>query len=465
VGLALDSHGGACLQNDSLEFIKHFEQVLTDARGVTALVYKNRPYTYAELSLLYEANLKMLMEKDVKQGSVVALVGDFDPATISFMIALIKIKAVIVPFLRNHTSSYIEEAIQISAADFKITTDSELETNITNLPETNKNQLICDLVTIGAPGLILLSSGSTGRPKAALHNFSKLLSKFIMPGHHQTMINFLMFDHWGGLNTLFYILGGAGTVITTDNRSPENICNLLEKWKIEVLPTSPSFLNLLLLSHSYADKDLSHLKLITYGSEPMPQSTLDKARNAFPNVSFKQTYGLIELGVFKTKSKSKDSLFIKIDPNDCLYRVVDGMLELKTKSAMLGYLNAPSPFTEDGWFKTFDSVEVDGEYIKILGRKSEIIIIGGEKVYPVEIEARILEFPNVEDVLVYKEAHPLMGNIICAKIKLLEQEDEKLFIIKIKKFCAEIFPTYKVPSRIKFSTEALSGLRQKKVRI
>ena len=49
---------------------------------------------------------------------------------------------------------------------------------------------------------------------------------------------------------------------------------------------------------------------------------------------------------------------------------------------MLGYLNAESPFTKDGWFKTGDSVEVKGEYIKILGRKSEIINVGGDKVYP-----------------------------------------------------------------------------------
>jgi long-chain acyl-CoA synthetase len=67
----------------------------------------------------------------------------------------------------------------------------------------------------------------------------------------------------------------------------------------------------------------------------------------------------------------------------------DGLLEIKAKSAMRGYLNAESPFTPDGWFKTGDAVEVDGEYIKILGRKSELINVGGEKVYPAEVESVI----------------------------------------------------------------------------
>jgi long-chain acyl-CoA synthetase len=453
------------LQNDNLNFSTHFESVLNSSGAKTAVVYRDKSYLYKDLSYLIDTNLNKLQSAGIKSGSVVTLVGDFDPVTISLMMSLIKIRAIVLPLLRSHSDSYVEEASQISSADFKVVVDSELNLNITKVECFAKNSLITDLAKDGSPGLILLSSGSTGKPKAALHNFSKLLTKFLIPNHGQTMINFLMFDHWGGLNTLLYILGGAGTVITTDNRSPESICDLLEKWKIEVLPTSPSFLNLLLLGRAYVGKDLSQLKLITYGSEPMPQSTLDKARKAFPDVSFKQTYGLIELGVFKTKSKSNDSLFIKIDPADCQYRVVDGMLELKTKSAMLGYLNAPSPFTDDGWFKTFDSVEVEGEFLKILGRKSELIIIGGEKVYPIEIETRILELSNVEDVLVYKEAHPLMGNIICAKVKLIHPEDEREFVIKLKKFCAEVFPAYKTPSRIKISQEPLSGLRQKKIRV
>jgi len=82
-------------------------------------------------------------------------------------------------------------------------------------------------------------------------------------------------------------------------------------------------------------------------------------------------------------------------------RVVDGILHIKAKSAMLGYLNSPSPFTEDGWTITGDSVEVDGEYMRFMGRQSEIINVGGEKVYPGEVESVIQEFDNVAEVTVF----------------------------------------------------------------
>ena len=115
---------------------------------------------------------------------------------------------------------------------------------------------------------------------------------------------------------------------------------------------------------------------------------------------------------------------------------------------MLGYLNAPSPFTDDGWFNTGDEVEVDGEYIKILGRKSEIINVGGEKVYPQEVENVILELPNVAETTVYAEKNPILGNIVCAKIRLLEFEEEKSFTSRLKKYCREKMQNYKVPVKV-----------------
>ena len=194
------------MQNDSSDFIHHFEQALKNNTENIAMVYRGQSFSYEELGDLYQANLKKLSAYNVGPSSIVVLIGDFDPVTVSLMMALIKIQAIIVPLLRSHTEAYIAEASQLAAADIKIRVDTELEIHLQKLPSCVKNSLILDLNQVEAPGLILLSSGSTGKPKAALHNFSKLLTKFIIPAHHQTMINFLMFDHWGGLNTLFYIL-------------------------------------------------------------------------------------------------------------------------------------------------------------------------------------------------------------------------------------------------------------------
>ena len=97
-------------------------------------------------------------------------------------------------------------------------------------------------------------------------------------------------------------------------------------------------------------------------------------------------------------------------------RVVDGVLQIKSDSTMLGYVNAPSPITEDGFFITGDMVKQRGEYFKILGRKSEIINIGGQKIYPSEIETVILQIEGVKDVTVFGEPNVLMGNIVVANI-------------------------------------------------
>ena len=96
------------------------------------------------------------------------------------------------------------------------------------------------------------------------------------------------------------------------------------------------------------------------------------------------------------------------------------ILEIKSKSSMLGYLNALA-LTDDGWFKTGDAVLTNGDYIKILGRKSELINVGGEKVYPQEVENVLLGHPLVEDATVYGEKNPIIGNIVCARIKQKEK--------------------------------------------
>ena len=96
--------------------------------------------------------------------------------------------------------------------------------------------------------------------------------------------------------------------------------------------------------------------MVTYGTEAMPESTLKRFHEILPEVKLLQTYGLSEIGIMRSKSLSSDSLWVKIGGEDFQTRVVDGLLEIKAKSAMLGYLNAPSPFTEDGWFKTGDEV-------------------------------------------------------------------------------------------------------------
>jgi acyl-coenzyme A synthetase/AMP-(fatty) acid ligase len=314
------------------------------------------------------------------------------------------------------------------------------------------------------PGLVLFTSGSSGEPKAALHDFSKLLVKFKVKRKALRTINFLLFDHWGGLNTLFHILSNGGTVVILENRTPDYVCDLIEKYKVELLPTSPTFLNLLILSRAYERKNLNSLKIISYGAEPMPENLLKHLNRLFPKITLQQTYGLIELGVLRSKSEDNDSLWVKIGGEGYQTRVIDGILQVKSDSAMIGYLNAKSPFTEDGWFITGDTVEEKGEYFKILGRKSEIINVGGEKVFPQEVENVILELSGIEDVIVFGEDNRLTGKIVCAKVFYRGSEEKPEIIKRIKTHCRSRLQAFKVPVKIELSDTTFENDRFKKNR-
>ena len=327
-----------------------------------------------------------------------------------------------------------------------------------------ENSLLKKIKGSTHPGLILFSSGSTGDSKAALHDVIPMLEKFKVPRYAMRSLTFLLFDHIGGFNTLMYNLSNAGCCIMTDKRNPEDICEIISKYNVETLPTSPTFLNLLLLSESYKKYDLSSLSLITYGTEAMPESTLSRIHEIFPNTRLLQTYGLSEIGIMRSKSKSSDSLWVKIGGEGFETRVVDGMLEVKAKSAMMGYLNAPSPFTEDGWFMTGDEVEVDGEYMRILGRKSELINVGGLKVFPTEVESIILTMDGVEDVAVSGENSALTGSIVKARVKISTGETIAGFRKRLRAYCKGKLETYKIPQKVVLVDEMMTGARFKKMR-
>jgi acyl-coenzyme A synthetase/AMP-(fatty) acid ligase len=441
-----------------------FYDVFLENATQIAVVYKNESVSYGFLNDRIKYWLSKLEGFEIRNGDVVALIGDFTPTTIALLFALIENRNIIVPFDVQQANK-IDKKKTIAGVSKTITIVEEENVSFQNNPIKFKHPFYEKLKENRNPGLVLFTSGTSGEPKAAVHDLTKLLEKFRIRKRTYRTLNFLLFDHWGGLNTMFHTLSNGGVVLALNNRNPKSICEFIEKHKIELLPASPTFLNLLLLSEEYNNYDLSSLKLITYGTEPMPESTLQRIKTVFPKVKLQQTYGLIELGVMRSKSKDDGSLWVKVGGEGFQTRIVDSLLEIKADSAMLGYLNAPSPFTKDGWFMTGDQVEVDGEYIKILGRKSEIINVGGEKVYPAEVESTILEMDNVLEVTVYPEKNPIMGNIVCAKVRLKDAEDKREFTKRLKIYCMKSIQSFKIPVKIIIEETEQYNERFKKKRI
>ncbi len=428
-----------------------------------SIVADERSATYGDLLAAIAVSTRQLDEWHVTRGQSIALLGDFGCAAIAMLFSLVERGAIIVPLSTRDVASHphqLETAAVARVIDVSsgVPVLRELDVAERQIPEFE------ELRRRAHPGLVLFSSGSSGKPKGVVNDFARLLEKFRKPGRALRAISFLLFDHIGGLNTLLSVLSAGGTLISVSERSPQAVCRAIERHAAEVLPASPTFLNLLLASQSSQQADLSSLKLITYGTEPMPETTLRRLHREFPNVRLKQTYGLSELGILATQSKGADSLWMKIGGDGYELRVRDGLLEIKAHAAMLGYIGAPSPFTEDGWFRTGDEVEVEGEYFRVLGRRSEMINVGGQKVHPAEVEGVLESLRGVTQVRVMAEPHAIMGQVVRAEVVLSTAESGREFKARMHEECADLLEAYKLPQKIVVHAADLHTPRFKKYR-
>ena len=431
-----------------------------------AIVWRNHVYNYRTLLALFDDWNERLPQLGVTRGSVVVLDAEFSPNAVALFFALVDRRCVLVP-LSTASSNKRNELMEIAGAEIAISIDANDGVTMQRLSTAAGRQLYDVLRERRHPGVVLFSSGSTGKSKAAVHDLVSLLEKFKVRRKTLRAISFLLYDHIGGVNTMLYTLSNGGCLITVAQRDPDSVLDAVEKHRAELLPTSPTFLNLMLLSEAYKRHDLSSLRIISYGTEPMPEHTLKRLHELLPEVALQQTYGLSELGILQSKSREPDSLWVKVGGEGFETRVVDGILQIKARSSMLGYLNAPSPFTDDGWFNTNDAVEVDGDYVRILGRKSDIINVGGEKVYPAEVENVIQELEAVAEATVYGEKNAITGNIVCADITTsapLDSSQQKELIAQVKQHCREKLQKYKVPLRVNVVTEQQHTERFKKSR-
>jgi len=429
-----------------------------------AFIHDGEKVVYGAMLSRISSFSALISEHGISTGCTVVVLADYSPDVFCFIVALALNKNVVVPLTRD---SVVEKdiALSVSGCDWFVEfQDDGKKCSIVEKHLPVENDLLVDLKAAGRPGLVLFSSGSTGLPKGILHDFSNVVEKFRVPRSKNIAIPFLSLDHFGGINTILSITSSLGTAVTVRSRLPRDICEAVQSYGITLLPATPSFLTMLVAARLHREYDLSSIKRITYGTEVMPQVTLSRMRDCFPNVLLQQTYGLSEVGVLGSRSRDDGSLWLKVGGDGFETKIVNDILFIRSKYRMLGYLNAPSGFDSDGWFDTKDCVEVDGDYIKILGRITDIINVGGQKVYPTEIENVIVDIDNVSDVVVYAEKSALLGHIIVAKVNLLEPETLQELKRKIRKICKERLTAYKVPAKVVVSTESLHTARFKKVR-
>lgn len=390
---------------------------------------------------------------DISSGDVVALIGDFTPECIQTLLRLIDIGATVVPLTE---ATHFEHEYFFEAAFVDVVIKGSSVTRRLHLGE---HQFLAGLKELGHAGLILFSTGTTGRPKAILHDMTLFLRRYETPRPTLRTLNFLLFDHIGGINTLFHTLFNKGVVIAPESRAIKDILNICNKYQVEVLPTTPTFLRMMLVGGIKSTDIPPSLKLITYGTERMDQPTLDALCALLPTVDFRQTFGMSELGIVRVKSKARDSLFMKIGGEGVETKVEEGILKIRSGSRMIGYLNAIPPFDSDGWYDTKDIVEQCGDYIRVTGRLTDVINVGGLKFMASEVERVALQFPDIALVKAIARENPITGQ----HVELLVQPsslggiDKKEFM----KFLKQNLQAHMTPKRIHVESIAV-GHRFKK---
>lgn len=429
-----------------------------------ALFWKGRRLAYDDFFAMVSAWETRLAQDGVGRGTVCAFLSEYSPQTCALIFALLKARAVMVPFTAD-VAAEMASFMTIAGVERLYRFDGEDAWTSERRPASAPAPLVETFRLRDRPGLVVFTSGSTGKPKGILHDAELVMRKFVTSRAGWRTLLFLLMDHFGGINTLLSSFAYGGMGVCLPRRTPDGVCQAIQDAQADLLPTTPTFLNVLIASGAYRKYDLSSIRLITYGTELMPDATLRKAVEVFPNAQLKQTYGLSELGVLRSDSESRDSVWVRIGGAGFEVKVTDGLLWVRSESNMVGYLNAPSPFDDAGWMCTGDHVEVRGDYVRFLGRKSEVINVGGKKVYPVEVETVLLDAGNIRSATVFAGANPLLGQVVHARVSLDAPEDPVVLSERLRGYCYARLAKYKVPVRFTVvAEEEQHSARFKKMR-
>ncbi len=323
------------------------------------------------------------------------------------------------------------------------------------------------------PQMIMYTSGTTGRAKGA-----------VLP-HRKTFWNTfndsleLLFDidsislvsipifHSGGLNIItmptFYI---GGTIILQKFWNPEEALKIINDHKVTHFGAVPTMLQMMLDVPSFSQYDLSSLKGVGIGGAPASKELLDRIVEQMKVPLLLQVFGCTETSIVLSCSNMEKigsagiPMFhaeVKVLKEDGT-EVEPGSGEVgeicsRGPYVMLGYWNMPEETAEamkDGWFHYGDLATVDEDgYVYIVDRKKDMIISGGENIYPAEVEKVLSEHPKIQDVAVIGAPDEKWGEVGHALI-VLNNADDPITLEEVESFCEGKLARYKIPKKITF---------------
>ncbi|MEM9320978.1 MAG: AMP-binding protein [Pseudomonadota bacterium] len=299
------------------------------------------------------------------------------------------------------------------------------------------------------PLCIIYTSGTTGAPKGVLHSHrtaldnmrvSSELAQHLTPD--DTVMAVMPLFHIGGLLLHFFSAFYAGCITTIlAEFSPKSVLETIRDHQITNVHLVPTMIAAVLDRYDAAPVDVSSLKTILYAASPIPSSLLKRALLTLPGCGFLQSYGATESGMVTALTAQQHvaaqraetaqvllscgqpladrAVRIRAGDSPCAPHDI-GEIEVKSAGLMAGYWNnaeASGKAVIDGWLKTGDLGYIDDKgFVYIVDRKNDMIITGGENVYPTEVEEHLCRLEGVAAAAVFGVPDPRWVEKVAAAI-------------------------------------------------
>jgi acyl-CoA synthetase (AMP-forming)/AMP-acid ligase II len=321
---------------------------------------------------------------------------------------------------------------------------------------------------------LMYTSGTTGKPKGALlthgnllwNLFNTILGREEKEGEISIVIGPLY--HTAALNNHLLIrVAMAGTSVLIQHFDPEKVMRIIEKEKVTVISGAPAAYHLM-LSLPEGRYDTRSITKCTTGASILPTETKERLTRLFPNLTgIYDVYGCTEATPSIAILKAKDSLKKK----ECVgpavpfleVRIVDdqgrdlptgevGELICRGPNVMKGYYKdeeATQEALRGGWLHTGDLARMDEKgFVYIVDRKKDMIVSGGENIYPREIEEILYSHPKIDDAAIIGVPDPFWGESVRAVLVL--KEGERMIEEEVIEYCKSHLASYKKPKSVEF---------------
>ncbi|HJP74403.1 MAG TPA: long-chain fatty acid--CoA ligase [Pseudonocardiaceae bacterium] len=432
--------------------------------------------TYANLRDRVAALASGLRAAGIKKGDRVAYLGPNHPVYLDLLFACGRLGAIFVPVNFRLTAPEIDYVLNDSGASLFIHTPEYPHT--TTIPAIQAADTIPlagddpadEAVGLDDPCLIMYTSGSTGRPKGAIlthgnltWNSVNVLVEMDLAGDERTLITAPMF-HIASLSmTCLPTLLKGGTVILREKFDPAAVLATVERERVTFMFGVPTMFNALAGHENFAATDLTSVRRFISGGAAAPEDTLRRFLDR--GITITQGYGLTETApgvltqdiphVFsKLGSVGVPSFFTDV-------RLVDqdeqgrGEVVISGPNVTPGYWQRPDATADaiqDGWFHSGDIATVDEDgYYYLVDRVKDMIISGGENIYPTEVENEIYGYPGVGDCAVIGVPDEHWGEVGRAVIR--PRPGASIDTGELLAFLRTRLAAYKVPKSVVFTDE------------